>query len=1144
MDKNILMVLLIVLLLSIAISNSLDFLIVYSENQDFDISIVQSKLNSKIKPTYNNFTLTWVVKESADSLIQSSDKDWSIIDASYDWNTHYHLSQLAETNSFVHFLMDDYQESYNKWTYSLNFEKSSYLKAIINTLKKFNWTTGVFFLSEEFFYLKDLINSSYSNEFNYFLIQSCSNIAEIVNREVFNLGSNLYYLFTDLDVAWKIVDNLTRENLLEAGSSVLMNIESSYNSTLEGSLIITPRFEELTDSKEDHISCQISILIEIFENEEVNRGIIIDNQFIVKEVAERMCPNHFCVTAFSLVNVKNGVHELIADTSENHFSDIIFIGKNSQIIPSSKKKILQVGLNSGIHNPNGVQDYPYNAIEFTGSHLAISLLNEEKLGILENFEIQGNDFDCGATALNSSYQLSCINKNITNIGLFYIPPSSTTVLLGLISTFMKLNLTIPQIGARIGSNTLSSSANYPYFARVSFDATYIASLAVKMLYTLGWNSCALIHQVDAFTSQWATNFVHEAKDYKIDILNSPNSRSFPANSYYSTLKANYSHVFQEAINSNARLIVFAVFPNIAPDGIKMFYDLGMRSWDLLIYYCIPGVMSSMYSSGAAYLQQVKEVSIPSMAFEQPAYIGSTGAMVADLLQSRYGIDKTDRQIPPCWYFDALYLGALSLEFMIHRGQDYRNGTQMISNVRKQKFTGCSGKVQIDNGTNNRIVELVVLQNAVMDPDTGDVTISDNAFFRPTGSIILEVLKPLLYPGNTTSIHLLRVINGDCPFPDTLIRTFGKGRYLIFGICIAVGLNTALLTFYIWKKWWNIKVDQLTTKQEISIEDFMMGATVVIEFFQLLAMGPDITPINSLIENIGNMVSLDLNHVIKATNGVFWIFLDFIFACVLLWVILSTNVLLRLDEKFPSVPLLRFLNQLADLLMPVLGNLMFIPIVSVLLDVFVCDKSIGNNFTDSYMVKDCYQFCWKDSHIIYAAISGLCLLIYEPLAVFCRPLWQELEPLIHVKYTPLHLMAKTIFQVVLILMNKTVKRAEELIHGILFTIVAISFVIFTFKHKAYNYPRFSWWLSLSLIAVTWTSFLATINIGLQKNSSIAWIFILIFGYIVIAMIGWIVQRKKYPSLLFRKTVKNTSTLFKFAFSFRGKSSKIVPLKSVE
>lgn len=78
--------------------------------------------------------------------------------------------------------------------------------------------------------------------------------------------------------------------------------------------------------------------------------------------------------------------------------------------------------------------------------------------------------------------------------------------------------------------------------------------------------------------------------------------------------------------------------------------------------------------------------------------------------------------------------------------------------------------------------------------------------------------------------------------------------------------------------------------------------------------------------------------------------------------------------------------MVEFLLPVLGNLGFLPIISTLLNVFVCDESIGDGFDESFLAKDCYEFCWKDFHLIYALASIVGLLVYEPLAVYARPFW--------------------------------------------------------------------------------------------------------------------------------------------------------------
>jgi len=225
----------------------------------------------------------------------------------------------------------------------------------------------------------------------------------------------------------------------------------------------------------------------------------------------------------------------------------------------------------------------------------------------------------------------------------------------------------------------------------------------------------------------------------------------------------------------------------------------MRNGDLFFCFANPGTISSVFSSSALYLEESKETATPSIAFEPPGYTGETGEMVADLLESRYNVKKSSNLIQPCAYYDSLLLGALAIDFMINRGQDYTNATRLMAAIRKQSFRGCTGKIQIEDGTNNRVVDLIILQSATLNKNTGNVTISDSAYIKPLGTTLLQILKPIVYPGNTTTVSLFRVVNGDCPFPDDKIRTFVKGRYLIFGISIAIGIITATITFYIWRR---------------------------------------------------------------------------------------------------------------------------------------------------------------------------------------------------------------------------------------------------------------------------------------------------------------------------------------------------------
>ncbi|CAG9334702.1 unnamed protein product [Blepharisma stoltei] len=76
------------------------------------------------------------------------------------------------------------------------------------------------------------------------------------------------------------------------------------------------------------------------------------------------------------------------------------------------------------------------------------------------------------------------------------------------------------------------------------------------------------------------------------------------------------------------------------------------------------------------------------------------------------------------------------------------------------------------------------------------------------------------------------------------------------------------------------------------------------------------------------------------------------------------------------------------------------------------------------------------------------------------------------------MVKIKVQIILIVMNKTVKRAESTVREALFGVVMASYIGFIFRWKPYNYPRFCWWQALSLIGVLWLSVLSTISSNVE------------------------------------------------------------------
>jgi hypothetical protein len=96
------------------------------------------------------------------------------------------------------------------------------------------------------------------------------------------------------------------------------------------------------------------------------------------------------------------------------------------------------------------------------------------------------------------------------------------------------------------------------------------------------------------------------------------------------------------------------------------------------------------------------------------------------------------------------------------------------------------------------------------------------------------------------------------------------------------------------------------------------------------------------------------------------------------------------------------------------DMLFLPIIQIYLEVFICIRTTGDDITDSYLYKDCYVHpCWEGEHAVYATIGAVLLLCYVPIAVYLRPTWQENLHDLHVLQKPKFLVLKSVFQILLV-----------------------------------------------------------------------------------------------------------------------------------
>ncbi|CAG9332931.1 unnamed protein product [Blepharisma stoltei] len=1054
-----------------------------------------------------------------------------ILDLTDSIESQYYISKLCEERNIPHLVFENKLNYFDQLTFSVTPSSSNQINAFITTLHYFRWTQGLAANNGITSSLKENLKN-YSESFNYLTIESGANIDELVNRVITPLGATLYYIFTNSSESYKLQKALISTKLLSSGNGIVLDQKSGYSCIVDGALIVTAKGQEYSTSDGDYMKSSIeSVISELLKNIQTESSIEILSylNFISK--------NHYRSQNFSLVNIQNGERLIVGEIFDEKlsiFGNITFPG-NSSKIPKSEKKFLQLSIEAGSTNPIGPA-IPIGLVGGYGSYAATDVINEGDSGLLTNFQIEMFNFDCGATIYNATFANACYLKDKENFGLGHVSALGSAMAIGSMTSFKQLNLTFPIVSAANGDPSLSSTAAFPMYMRVQLSNSYAFSLLPVFIRALGWQQASVLYQNDSWGISAYYYLQQGAKNNQIELKNPESSRTIPPNLDRNGVKK-YLYVLQEIIDTQTRFFISLVQYPAIYFIFEEFYDLGLRKGDLVILTALTDLVPFLGYDNL-HLYKLYETGVPIITMYGQSWVGPLGAKALSRISNAYGNQKNSYS---CFYFDSVFLIAYALDYMINRGLDYTNANKLNEVMRNQQFYGCSGEVIIEKGSNDRILQTLEIFANKLD-ENGNLTTYIVGQFKTQSTQLIKIEEPLVYAdGSTIKPTDLRNTNYECPFPNRLIRTFAKGRALVFGICFSVALISLFITIYIWKRWWKITVAPLTVKEEISMQDFIVGATIVIEFFQFSSMGPDFSPINSTLAGISSLFSLSLDNILKLRNGIFWIIVNAVFGSIGLWVILCLVVLLRLDEKFPTNFIFRNLDAIADYFMPILGDLCFIPFISICLDIFLCDQSIGDNFTDSFLAQDCYYFCWKDEHLAYAILSVFALIAYEPLAVFCRPLWQELQPLLHVKAVPLFLMVKTIVQMTLIVMNKTVKRAQNNLHGALFIAVMGFYIIFLFKFKPYNYPRFSWWQTLVSIAVVWLAFLSIIaqNGG---DDPLILTSILILGFIVIAIIGVYVQHKKYPSLLFRKKGQDASNLFKFAFSF-GRHSKLALSKIV-
>lgn len=831
---------------------------------------------------------------------------------------------------------------------------------------------------------------------------------------------------------------------------------------------------------------------------------------------------------YSVVSMQNGTERLIG-TATSSLASICAgcFSRRPGWNPSLIRSPLQVSFNNGTLNPNGDTNNGERQW-YLGAELALTDVNADTTMLPEHY-LRFFNMSLGMSIYNASWSLKQAKKyNEEDYGLAFMHSQYSGVTVPLYDLlFTNLSIRVPQVGSTQLTPQLSSTKRYPYFSRVVLSTDYFAVLYIKLIQHYGWKQLVVMYCDDLFCKDLYATFSALANKTGLVIVNPPDSRRYPSNMYEypSDRLADY----QQIVDSKARVVLMMLYGSALFYSLDVFYDLGVRRGDLFFMsttWLTPTLFTTTGTDDA--LARRKELLAGTVQCYPVGFYGPHGQAVQKRFVDTFHMQPANKA---CLYYDELLSIAHAINDLMVIGKDYEDPWTLAKALKSVRFMGCSGDVSMQDGTNDRSPMRFQILNALSFED-GTVKIVEVGIYDPVGVVMFNFTRPIVWPDNTTIVPTdTRLSLIDCPFDQKEVVTFRPGLALAYSVLLTVSLIAILITLAIWRWYWLSPAKKLETRVEISFDDYILFTTIALEALQYAEMGPPFPASLALISTLSEALSWKLDSLLYIRKGVYWLILNGVLGCVLGWVLLVALAKTGWGDVLRRK--IWLLDAACEKILPILGNLCFLPIVSTLLNVYLCVEAVDRGgdvgFTDTFLYKDCYQTCWKFPHFIYAISASIALFCYVPSAVYFRPTWQDFQPSLHVFSTPAHLMTKSIYQLALVAGSKILHDYQSLGHSVFFFCVTVAYFLTSWKWRPFGYSRANLWNDISLVCVLWLSIVAFVNLLNEYIPSIIYMAVFGGGVAVCVVFGLLYQHFRLPAMLFRSKGIHVVDLFKFQFS---------------
>ena len=170
-------------------------------------------------------------------------------------------------------------------------------------------------------------------------------------------------------------------------------------------------------------------------------------------------------------------------------------------------------------------------------------------------------------------------------------------------------------------------------------------------------------------------------------------------------------------------------------------------------------------------------------------------------------------------------------------------------------------------------------------------------------------------------------------------------------------------------------------------------------------------------------------------------------------------------------------------------------------------------------------------------SAVALLLYIPLAMFTRHVWQDQQSNVHVKAVPLALVVKSVVQIFLIASSNALREEYPSVDAYVYFSTLTLLTLFMVFFNQYNYSRLNMWQILLTISLLSFSVAAHISSYYPSDIFSPLLLTLMGEYILIAALGLALQTllKRFEAKLMHAKRRDVRGLFRFAFTWGARAA---------